>query len=130
MKSRLSTIVSLRLSRLNSFPRNSFEWKDSFCCPNVKNQVLTFFERLWNLRNVAKVGHFLKLGWFFATEKNGTTEDGLAEYYTVRQNKCISESFKFLANWFDINFNWTHSISMIAFQGTYVDKLKHNTFVL
>ena len=98
MTSRLSSIVRLRLSRLNCFPRNSFESKDSFCHTNVKNQVLTFFERLWNLRNVAKVRHFLKLGWFFATEKNGTTEDGLAEYYTVCQNKYISESFKFLAN--------------------------------
>ena len=44
-----------------------------------------------------------------------STEDGVAEYYTVCQNKCILKSFKFLANKLGIRFTWTHCLSMITF---------------
>ena len=42
-------------------------------------------------------------------------KDGLAEYYTVCSNNCISKSFKFLANNVVIHFTWIHGILMITF---------------
>ena len=38
---------------------------------------------------------------------NYTLKDSLAEYYTVCINKCILNSFEFLANNLDIHFIWT-----------------------
>ena len=50
-----------------------------------------------------------------ALGSNYTFKDGVAEYYTVCPNKCISKSFKFLANNHDIHFTWTHCELMITF---------------
>ena len=46
---------------------------------------------------------------------NYTFKDRLAVYHTDFANKCISNSFQFLANDRDIYFTWVHSTLMITF---------------
>ena len=75
--------------------------------------------------------HYLKFGRFLATQRIIRHVQGRTDrYYTVCPNKFILKWLKILANNLDIHVIWTHCISMITFECTYVDKLKCNTYAL
>ena len=97
-----------RLSNLKLFSLEQFWIKEMY------------YVLLWNVRNVAKMKHCMKLGRFFATQ---WIKDGRTEWYIVCLNKCMLSSFKLLANNLDIHFIWTQCISIIIFL-TFISRIK------